>query len=195
MHIKKDFDYYYCLKNTVTNALLYLLMTVAANPRHVPIAKRNELLIRYLKPKLNDKSLKSVKKDIKLMISTARAKSGNLERKLYELNERANQTLATDSGTEKLYHLLNYLHEHHGIDSQLFQPGQAPQTNTLYMLEEHIEHGFSDTEQQIAPLSMLIESERAPQLIDIINQQGAFSAEMKEWNPHNQQAHILVHPS
>ncbi|WP_256928618.1 DUF2913 family protein, partial [Vibrio parahaemolyticus] len=64
----------------------------------------------------------------------------------------------------------------------------------LYMLDEQIEYGFDDNDKQIAPLSMLIQLERAPELIDVIDQHGFFVAEMKEWNSETHQAHILVHP-
>ncbi|WP_256928233.1 DUF2913 family protein, partial [Vibrio parahaemolyticus] len=64
----------------------------------------------------------------------------------------------------------------------------------LYMLDEQIEYGFDDNDKQIAPLSMLIQLERASELIDVIDQHGFFVAEMKEWNSETHQAHILVHP-
>ena len=62
------------------------------------------------------------------------------------------------------------------------------------MLEEQIEYGFDQDHQQVVPLSMLIQLERAPELIDSINQHGYFVAEMKEWSPATQQVHILIHP-
>ncbi|HBC3902220.1 TPA: hypothetical protein KD856_003962 [Vibrio parahaemolyticus] len=48
--------------------------------------------------------------------------------------------------------------------------------------------------KQVAPCSMLIQLERAPELIDAINHHGYFIAEMKEWNAETHQAHILIHP-
>ncbi len=62
------------------------------------------------------------------------------------------------------------------------------------VLEEHIEHCFDHYDSQVAPLSMLIQLERAPELIDIINQHGWFIAEMEEWNNNTFQAHLLLHP-
>lgn len=63
------------------------------------------------------------------------------------------------------------------------------------MIESQIEHGFDQQHQQVAPLSMLIQLERAPELIDSINEHGLFVAEMKEWNAETHQAHIVVHPN
>ncbi len=84
MQIKRDFDYYYNLHHVVTHSLLHLLCKVSATERHVPVTTRNDILIKFLKPKLTDKSLANVKKDIKLMLSVARRKGGNLEMKLHE---------------------------------------------------------------------------------------------------------------
>lgn len=79
MQIKRDFDYYHNIHNVITYALLQLLCKVSLSPRFVPVSTRNEILIKYLKPKLKDKSLSNIKKDIKLMLSVARKKGGNLE--------------------------------------------------------------------------------------------------------------------
>lgn len=72
MQIKKDFDYYHNLHNVITHALLHLLCRVATSSRFVPVPARNETLIKFLKPKLTDKSLSNIKKDLKLMINVAR---------------------------------------------------------------------------------------------------------------------------
>lgn len=82
MQIKRDFDYYYNLHHVVTHSLLHLLCKVSATERHVPVTTRNDILIKFLKLKLTDKSLANVKKDIKLMLNVARRKGGNLEMKL-----------------------------------------------------------------------------------------------------------------
>ncbi|MCR9571764.1 DUF2913 family protein [Vibrio sp. Vb2110] len=192
MQIKRDFDYYYNLHHLVTHSLLHLLCKVSATERHVPVTTRNEILIKYLKPKLANKSLSNIKKDIKLMLSLARRKGGNLEKKLHELNSQANKTKLV--GAEKLYNLLVHLYDEEGIESRVFEEGMEAQSGILYMLDEQIEYGFDDNDKQIAPLSMLIQLERAPELIDVIDQHGFFVAEMKEWNSETHQAHILVHP-
>ncbi len=192
MQIKKDFEYYHNLHDTVTHALLHLLFKVSVSERFVPTAKRNEILVKYLKPKLNDKSLSNIRKDIKLMLNVARKRAGNLEMRLYQLNEQANLTQM--AGVEKLYSLLVYLHEEEGLESKLFEEGIKAEPDILYLLEGHIEHGFDQDNNQVAPVSILIESKRAPELLDVIHRFGWFVAEMKEWNPDKHQAHILLHP-
>ncbi|HAS6096905.1 TPA: DUF2913 family protein [Vibrio vulnificus] len=193
MQIKRDFEYYHNLHNLVTHALLHLLSKVSETTRHVPISTRNDILIRYLKPKVNIKALSNIKKDIKLMLNVARKPGGNLEMKLYELNSQANRTKL--AGAEKLYSLLVHLYDVEGIESRLFEEGSEAEPGILYMLEEQIEHGFDHEHKQIAPLSMLIQLEKAPELIDSINRHGLFLAEMKEWNASSHQAHILLHPN
>jgi hypothetical protein len=192
MQIRKDFEYYKNLHSLVSNALLHLLFQVLTFSRYVPVTRRNEILLKYLKPKLNDKALSNIKKDIKLMIKTARSKGSNLEMKLYEINEKAKQTKI--AGAEKLYSLLVYLYDEERIESRLFEEGQAAEPGILYLLEEHIEHCFDYDDSQVAPLSMLIQLERAPGLIDVINRHGWFIAEVKEWNSDTFQAHLLLHP-
>ncbi|POC77791.1 hypothetical protein CRN61_19250, partial [Vibrio vulnificus] len=145
----------------------------------------------YLKPKVNSKALSNIKKDIKLMLNVARKQGGNLEMKLYELNSQANRTKL--AGAEKLYSLLVHLYDVEGIESRLFEEGSEAEPGILYMLEEQIEHGFDHEHKQVAPLSMLIQLEKAPELIDSINRHGLFLAEMKEWNASSHQAHILLH--
>jgi hypothetical protein len=192
MQIKKDFDYYHNLHNTTSHALLHLLCKVSMSQRFVPISSRNEMLIKYLKPKLADKSLSNIKKDIKLMLNIARKKGGNLEMRLYQLNSQANRTKLV--GAEKIYNLLIHLYDEEGIESKLYEEGCEAEPGILYMLEEQIEHGFDQEYKQVTPLSMLIQLERAPEIVDTINAHGLFLAEMKEWNAEIKQAHILVHP-
>ncbi len=191
--MQKQFDYHRNLHNTVTHALLHLLSSIATSKRFVPVGKRNEMLIKYLKPKVSDKNLANIKKDIKLMLSAARTKGGNLEMKLYELN--AQSYYVKLSSAERLYSLLIYLYDEEGLESRLFEEGDETQPGILYMIAEHIDNAFDEQQKQVAPMSMFIQLERAPEVIDAINRHGSFIAEMKEWNQNKQQAHLLLHPS
>lgn len=192
MQIKKDFEYYENLHTLICHALLHLLGQVAQSDRHVPVSTRNEILVRFLKPKLKQRTLANVKKDIRMMIQVARSKSGNLEQKLYLLNTKSNQTKL--AGAESLYSLLVYLYDELNVESRLFDKEAPIEPGVLYMLEEHLEHCFDNTDQQVAPLSVLIQSEQASELLPHIEQHGQFRAEMKEWQAEQHQAHILLHP-
>lgn len=63
------------------------------------------------------------------------------------------------------------------------------------MLKEQVEHGVDQEHKQATPLSMLIQLERASELINSINAHGLFLTEMKEWNAYIHKAHMLVHPA
>ncbi|WP_080722794.1 DUF2913 family protein [Vibrio vulnificus] len=150
------------------------------------------ILVKYLKAKTKDKHLANIKKDIKLMLNIARTRNGNLEMRLYQLNEKANNTQV--AGAERLYSLLTYLYNEHEIESRLFEEGSEPEPEILYMLGDHIEHCFDTDNQQIAPLSMLIQSESAPQLEAIF-----FAGDIRLFlsqhgNEATFQAHIILHP-
>ncbi|OEE72827.1 DUF2913 family protein [Vibrio genomosp. F6] len=191
MRQAKDQDYYLHLHTLITDALLFLLMSVHLSSRFMPVAKRNEVLVRYLKPKLKEKNLADIKGDIRLMLNTARNKNGNLEKKLYLLNTQSKAHRV--AGAELLYHLLVVLYDKEGIESKLLDESQPCEPGILYILEEHLEHCFKDG-VQIAPVSLFIELERAPELIEVINQHSLYVAEMKEWNAMTHQAHMLLHP-
>lgn len=154
-----------------------ILLHVASSTRFVPTPVRNSILVTYLKPKLKEKVLNNIKKDIKLMIKTARTRGANLEIKLYQLNDKANQ--CTIAGAENLYSLLVHLNNERGLESRLFDETRETEENIIYILEEHLEHCF-EGQNQVAPISLLTQLPSAPELIEEINITPWFYAEMKE---------------
>ncbi len=106
MQNNHDPAYYRNISTLTTNTLLHLLCKVSMSNRFVPITKRNEILIKYLKPKLTDKSFSNIKNEIKLMINLARASNGNLEFRLYELNAQTNRTNRAGSHFVNKYDLI-----------------------------------------------------------------------------------------
>lgn len=190
MTIQKDFGYYHQLCDTITHSLLHLLCKVSEQQRFVPVSKRNEILVKYLKPKLNNKQFSSVKKDIKLMIQTARAKDSNLEEKLYLLNQKAGETQI--DGLEPLYSLLKYLSDKQGFDSELYQNDTAMESDVLYLSEDHLKQDDTPTAQR-ATVSIYTRSEHITRIVDTIQRHGSYTAEMKDWNENTNQAHIILH--
>lgn len=194
MHPRSDFQYYHTLQTAVTNALLHLLMHVSLSNRYTPTIKRNEILVKHLKPLLKNKRYAAIKKDVRSWISIGRNNQLSLEQRLYLLHDRTQQTSVELKGAETLYQLLEHIYDTEQLECQLYKDGAPIVENTLYILEEHIDHCFDENNHQVAPLSLLIQSETAPRLIDTINTQGGFRAEMYEWNQLKQQAHIHLHP-
>ena len=66
------------------------------------------------------------------MINAARKKEGNLELKLYDLNEKANQT--TLAGADKLYSLLVYLYDEEKLESRLVD--EKKEGNWVYYFKD-----------------------------------------------------------
>lgn len=188
----KDLHYYQTFHTLVLNALLHLLFTVSMSDRFVPIAKRNDILTKYLKPKLKEKAFSSLKKDIRLMLNIAKSKQGNLEKRLYELHSLADESKPTD--LSKLMELLVYLNDEASIDSKVYEEGQETLPNVLYMLESHIEHCFDDNETQVAPVSMFIQNPAPNELIQTINGVNKLTCELKEWDKKTNHLHLLLHP-
>lgn len=188
----KDLEYYQNLRTVITDSLLHLLIQAADSKRKLPVAKRNEMLVRFLKPKVKAKSIGCVKNDIKTMLSIGRRANGNLEKHLYQLLEMSESCVS--EGVESLYNLLNHLEEDEGFESQLFNTEDEIKPETIYVLPDHLDHCYQG-EKQVAPISALIQSKRSERLVEVINAHQAFRAELKEWNEQKQQAHLLLHPN
>ncbi|MGR5096670.1 hypothetical protein ACPV5O_25700 [Vibrio maritimus] len=111
---------------------------------------------------------------------------------MFEINEKAEDTQV--AGAEKLYALPVYLNDEARLEPFSFEEGRIAKPDMLCMLVEHIAHCFGHDGPQTAPLSMLIQLERATELIVLINQHGWFYTEMKEWNRDTFHAQLLLHP-
>ncbi|AQS36608.1 Protein of unknown function (DUF2913) [Shewanella psychrophila] len=74
------------MKSLVDNSLLHLYLTVAETPRIVPVHKRNEILVRHLKPMLKDRRYRRVKSELRRLLSTGRSAKGDLEAELIDVH-------------------------------------------------------------------------------------------------------------
>ena len=128
------------------------------------------------------------------MILVAKDKNGDLEAKLHELHDMAIMHQKGINDAQKLYDLLTFLFDEHQFDSKLFDKNEKSKPDTIYILQDHLVNCFDEGGQQVAPVSMLIESERTPSLVEIINTTGLFQVEMKELDSVTWQAHIFLHP-
>ena len=161
--------------------------------RFVPIAQRNTILNRFLKRKIKDLRYKTIKGDIKRMALIGQRPGGNIEAKLNELRKMTMEYKDKMNGAQHLYDLF----DDHGFDSRLFDNGKITEKEVIYIIKEHIEHCFELDGQQIAPISLCIQFEKntPDMLLALINKTSLFIAEIKEYNPDNQQAHFLLHPT
>ena len=143
--------------------------------RHLTVLKRNEILIKFLKPKLKDKSLSNIKSEIKSMLNIARHKKGNLEQRLYEINENAQKIRENDAN--KLYTLLNYLYINDGVESYLMDDEKDIKADTIYIKENDMTECMDKNNQQIHPVTFYLRSDRLESILDKINHQGYFVSE------------------
>ncbi|WP_220783770.1 DUF2913 family protein, partial [Shewanella sairae] len=72
--------------------------------------------------------------------------------------------------------------------------GREPLPNVIYLLQEHVENGFIESGEQVAPVSLFLESDKVTTLVDFINGTGLFQAEMQQHNEDAKQGHIVLHP-
>ena len=172
------------------HALLHVLMQANQSPRYIPTQKRNELLVKFLKPKLHQKSLINIKKDIKLMILAAKNKNGNLERKLYELNTQARNFLYHDA--ERLYQLLTALNDEIHIGSKFLEGEEDRERDILYIEQDNIEKSIQPNNHENTPIIGYIQTQKVEEIVTLVNASAPFSATVKEWNKHTDEAILSI---
>lgn len=69
------------------NSLLHLYCHVGLTRAYTSPALRNEILVKYLKPKIKMPEHKSIKKDIQLLVRVGRNKKMKLETKILTLKK------------------------------------------------------------------------------------------------------------
>jgi hypothetical protein len=189
-------QYYQQLSSIIDNALLHLYCQVAITERFVPIAQRNTILSRFLKPKIKNTHYKIIKGDIKRMVLIGQRPGGNIEFKLEELRQVAMEYKNKMNNAKNVYDLLTYLFDDHGFDSRLFDNDEITEKEVIYIIADHLENCFELDGQQIAPISLCIQFEKntPDMLLALINNTSLFIAELKEYNVSSQDAHILLYP-
>lgn len=187
---------YDIFNDVIDNALLHLFLTVSESGRFTPRLKRNEILVRYLKPVIKDKRYQQAKKEVRCLIALGRDASCNLESKLIELNELSQRYDAQATKAKQLFDLLTRIETELGIPTKFLDITEsgANLSNTIYMLQEHVENGFTILGEQVAPVSLFLELEQVVGLVDFIGADGSFFAEIQQHNVDAKQGHILLHP-
>lgn len=183
----KDFLYYTTLRDLVTFSLLHVLMEASISPRRIPRTTRNEMFIRFLKPKLKQSRWKPVKNEIKRLLEIARHKTGHLEERLYELNKKAQES---SLGAHQFYDLLVHLNETENFGSLLYTEGDELEADILYIREKELTDCFNSL-RQIKPLSMTVRTERIETLLRCIDKTPAFYSEIQETQ--GDISHFLLH--
>ena len=182
--------------DVIDNGLLHLYLTTAETSRFTTKGKRNNILISYLKPMIKDKRYQPCKKDIKNLLLFARVVNSDLEAKLVELRDLSLRYASNATDAKQLFNLLTIIKREQGFPAfflnGISDPKRVP--NTIYIVQEHVENGFIDTGEQVAPVSLFLESDKVETLVDFINETGLFYAKIQQINNINQQGHILLNP-
>ena len=84
--MSRNLKHYQALDELVTNALLALYAAIRQQGGFWTTKKRNELLVKFIKPKLKKPQFSTCKPEIKTMLTIGRSATGNLEKKLWDVN-------------------------------------------------------------------------------------------------------------
>lgn len=153
-------QYHRAMTTIVTHSLLHLYTKIGQKKGYMPIKQRNELLVKFLKPRLKLKGYAIAKKDIKALIQKGREANANLERQLWKLNDINNKYASKFTEADELYILLNDLYQRYGYVSQI--ASDDCDSGIIYMEKEQIEQGFDENNQQTKTLKMFIKTDEKP---------------------------------
>jgi hypothetical protein len=161
--------------------------------RFVPIKKRSELLIKFLKIHMALPCNAIIKKDIKTLIGLAR-KGKNVEAKLWELHKVNCKYGEKFTDADHLFILLTYLHEKQGFESTLDSPEMKRRKGVIYTNSELIERCFSDDNILTTPLPLFIIMDNPSRLVELINGHGGmFIAEYVSTSIDDKCTTLLLH--
>lgn len=193
MRTMSKLKYHQAFTHLTTIALLHLYSYIERSSQFIPIKKRNDLLIKFLKMRMALPCNAIIKKDIKVLINQAR-KGNNLEKKLGELHKVNCDYGEKFTDADHLFILLTYLYEEHGFESTLDDLSVERKKGVIYSSEETITRCFDDKNQLIEPLPNDIIMEEPTRLIDIINGHGGiFIAEYLSTSINDNCTTILLH--
>lgn len=190
--MSRNLKHYQALDELVTNALLALYCTMSQQGGFWTTKKRNELLVKYIKPKLKKPQFLTCKNEIKTMLSIGRSATGSLEQKLWDINRLNLEYQAKFSQADELYIMLSGLFEQHQFPSMLENSEKDLERDTLYMKEKGIENGFDEDNNQIKPLPMTVRTERLKALIEAVQAKGIYRVEVDHVDEH-EVIHLLLH--
>jgi predicted transport protein len=145
-------EYEKLLNETIDNSLLHLWITVSVSHRFVSIQNRNNILIKYLKPKVKGSRYKPMKNELRSLLAIGRHSSGDMEQRLLQLKDLTIKHQCDDVST--LYTWLNRIYDEFGVESKLWESTEDKVEGVLYMRRESIERVFSDDNQQLSMLPM-----------------------------------------
>ncbi|OCH57269.1 MULTISPECIES: DUF2913 family protein [Vibrio] len=188
----KNFKHYQALDGLVTSALLALYCTMSQKGGFWTTQRRNEQLVKFIKPTLKKVQFATCKNEIRAMIGIGRRATGNLEQKLWEVNAMNLAYRARFTPADELYIMLNALYEQHQFSSMLENAEEAMEIDTLYMKAKGVENGFDADNNQIKPLTVAVKTQRLDTLIQAVQANGVYRVDIDSVDE-QQVNHLLLH--
>lgn len=169
-----DETYKDSLNGLVEHSLLHLYLHCAENSRFIPTAKRNQILVQHLKPKVKDPQYGCLKNEIKRFIAIGRKPKGDLEWKLIEIKKIHEDLDKEPSDARNLFDLLETLKIRLKIDSRFINENESKKPHLIYMYQSDIEKGFDNNGNQLKPLVMLVNQNKITSILEEVKQTGTF---------------------
>lgn len=192
--MSQNLKHYQALNELVVHTLLALYSEISQQGGFWSVKRRNERLVKSIKPKLKLAQFSMCKKDMKTMLSIGRSPVGNLERRLWEINNLNLEYQAKFSQADELYIMLLDIDEHHQFYSQLEKTENTYEVDTLYMKRSEIEEGFDEFNQQIKPLAMTVKTSRLAALVEAIQSNGIYHLDVAHVDEFDV-THVRLHRS
>lgn len=141
------------LQSTFQNALLHLYVTCDEGGRFVPLKRKNEILIKYLKG-LRTAEFKDIKKEITRMLHIGRS-GHDMEKCITSLLATVKPTnFKVDQMVELVDMLERYANEGNGVFYDIAEDGAADDVNTIRIHRNTIETAFDDEGNNVRPIQI-----------------------------------------
>ncbi|WP_281188422.1 DUF2913 family protein (plasmid) [Vibrio harveyi] len=147
-------------REIVVHALLHVAFYRASiQPKFLPVKSCNELLVKWLKPKLKCNSNKTAKKLIKDLIKKGRDASFNLENYMWKLNVSGKPVVQSD--LDEFILLVNEIEsawksEFKLLEKKKFDTNKEVTDTGLYLLTDDIASHFDQTNNQLCKAIQII---------------------------------------
>lgn len=184
-------SYHTLLKNTFENTLLHLYSHVNSSKSFVKEEQRNKIIIDFLKPKIKQAQYSTIKKKLKT-ICLMKSKFGSIENHLDSILSQY-AAVADKNDVEKLYSLLESF-ESEGMTTKLIEETPVQEADVVYVDRAHIDHCFSDDNNQIAPISLFIHTDNLSAFLKCLTEQLYFKFELAQANQELMNYHYQLHP-
>ncbi|HCE4999462.1 TPA: DUF2913 family protein [Vibrio parahaemolyticus] len=188
----KSNEYHHQLQNLIENTLLNLYIFIkyykkTNNVKHVKIEIRNKVISDFLKSQQKKPCYKFLKKDIKVLVNSK--KLGSIEKNLLELH---NPEIKKETDLEKFLNLVNSFEET-CFDVELIDDKPEQKEDTLFILKDHVEYCFDDSDSQIEPISLLIKTKTIDLFESILKQQEYFKYKLIQHSKENFNFHYFLY--